>query len=353
MRSGAGKSSRFSGLGWVLWLALTMSISAAEVLPPAPAKYFSDQARVASSATADRLNKQLEDFERASSCQFVVAVFSKMESSSSLEDYCHRVFQAWKIGQKGKNNGVALFVFVQDRKLRVEVGYGLEGALPDALCKRIIDEEITPRFKAGAFDDGLSRGVNAIIQATRGEYKGTGRTAAEKWKTLRHRLPDILKMVAIAGWVPAWLSLPFLVGYAFLSPKWPWLRNLRYRHADALNVAGKIWLALVLLGILAFVLAMISMGLLSVVQDPSVALLFVGMVLITIVISLIQQAIRTTAIVFGRRGKLSSRKWSDWQTAWATASSSAGSGSSDSGGSSGGFSGGGGSSGGGGASGSW
>ena len=356
MRSGRGKSFRFSGLGWLLWLALVLPSNAAEVLPPSPATHFSDYARVASSATADHLNKQLEDFERATSCQFVVAVFPKMESNSSLEDYCHRVFQAWKIGLNSKNNGVALFVFVQDRKLRVEVGYGLEGALPDALCKRIIAEQITPRFKAGSLDNGLTSGVSAIIQATRGEYKGTGRTAVGRWKTFRHQFPDILKIVAFAGWVPAWLGLLVVVPYVVFFQKRAWAKRLRYRHADALNVVGKIWLALVLLGILGFVLAMISMGLLAVVQDPFVALPFVVMVLIAIVVSLIQQAIGATAVVFHRRGKLSWRRWNDWQTAWETAGSSAGGGgggSSAGGGSSGGFSGGGGSSGGGGASGSW
>jgi uncharacterized protein len=89
-----------------------------------------------------------------------------------------RTFEAWQVGQKGKDNGAVLFVFVQDRRLRMEVGYGLEGALPDALAKRIIDEEISPHFKRRDFDAGLAAGVNAILQATRGEYKGTGRIVA-------------------------------------------------------------------------------------------------------------------------------------------------------------------------------
>ena len=72
-----------------------------------------------------------------------------------------------------------LFVFVQEHKLFLQTGYGLEGVLPDALCKRIIDEQITPRFKAGDFDGGPGGGVAAILAATKGEYKGTGRTVAE------------------------------------------------------------------------------------------------------------------------------------------------------------------------------
>ena len=150
--------------------------SAAEVIPPAPALYFNDYANVVSPATAARLNQTLSDFERAASSQIVVAIFPKMQSDSSVDDYTVRVARAWKVGQKDKNNGAVLFVFVQDHKMFIQVGYGLEGALPDGLCKRIIDQEITPRFKQGDFDGGLSAGVSAMIAATKGEYKGTGRT---------------------------------------------------------------------------------------------------------------------------------------------------------------------------------
>src|SRR5215472_904136 len=152
---------------------------AAEVIPPAPARYFNDYAHVTSAATADRLNKTLEDFERQTSSQVLVVVYPKMESDSSIEDYTVRVAQSWNVGQKEKNNGAVLFVFTQDRKMYLQVAYGLEGALPDALAKRIIESEIKPRFRNGDFDGGLTAGVNSILAATRGEYKGTGRTVAD------------------------------------------------------------------------------------------------------------------------------------------------------------------------------
>ena len=103
-----------------------------------------------------------------------------MQSDSSIEDYTVRVAQAWKVGLKDQKNGAVLFVFSQDRKLYIQVGYGLEGVLPDALCKQIIENEITPHFRQGDFDGGLEAGVYALIAATRGEYKGTGRTVAER-----------------------------------------------------------------------------------------------------------------------------------------------------------------------------
>lgn len=159
----------------ILLAAWCCAVHAAEILPPKPAQWFNDYARVVSPATAAQLNQKLQDFERDTSSEVVVAVFPKMESGSSLEDYCFRVFQAWKVGQKNKNNGVVLFVFAQDHKMRIEVGYGLEGALPDATCKRIIEEEMAPRFRNNDFDGGLSAGVTAILKATKGEYKAGGR----------------------------------------------------------------------------------------------------------------------------------------------------------------------------------
>jgi uncharacterized protein len=162
-----------------LILVFGLRAFAAEVIPPPPTQYFNDHAQAVSPDTANRLNRTLEDFERESSDQILVAVFPRMQSDSSVEDYTVRVARAWKVGQKDKNNGAVLFVFVQDHKMFLQVGYGLEGVLPDALCKRIIDEQISPRFKAGDFDGGLTAGVRAIIAATKGEYKGTGRTVAD------------------------------------------------------------------------------------------------------------------------------------------------------------------------------
>ncbi len=148
-------------------------------MPPAPAAYFNDYANAVAASTAAQLNTTLENFERQTSEQIVVAIFPRMQSDSSIEDYTVRVARSWQAGQKDKNNGAVLFVFVQDHKMFLQVGYGLEGVLPDALCKRIIDEQIAPRFKAGDFDGGLTAGVQAILAATKGEYKGTGGTVAD------------------------------------------------------------------------------------------------------------------------------------------------------------------------------
>jgi len=184
--------------GLVLLFCLGLSRApAAEVIPPAPRHYFNDYANVVSSGTAARLNQTLEDFERQTSSQILVAVYPRMQSDSSIEDYTVRVAQAWRVGRQGTDNGAVLFVFVQDRKLFLQVGYGLEGALPDALAKQIIDNEITPRFKQGDYDGGLSAGVSAILAATRGEYRGTGRTVADQGQSSRARMVGLIVLVVI------------------------------------------------------------------------------------------------------------------------------------------------------------
>lgn len=167
-------------LGTLSGLVLAGWLQAAEVIPPAPERYFNDYARVVASSTAERIDRQLEDFEKATSSQIVVAVYPKMQSDSAIEDYTVRVARAWKVGQRMKNNGAVLFVFIQDRKMWIQVGYGLEGALPDAIAKRIVEEQIKPRFQRGDYDGGLTAGVNAMVQAAKGEYQGTGRTAASQ-----------------------------------------------------------------------------------------------------------------------------------------------------------------------------
>ena len=186
---------------WVLLVVIARSL-AAEIMPPAPPKYFNDFAGVTQPATQQRLNAELEQFEKDTSSQIVVAVFPKMQTDSSIEDYVNRMFRAWKIGQQKNNNGVLLAVFTQDRKMRIEVGYGLEGAIPDAIAKRIISDEITPRFRSGDFDGGLSAGVNALMRAARGEYKGTGRTRAQGRRVNPIVVPlTIFAVVALLGFM--------------------------------------------------------------------------------------------------------------------------------------------------------
>ena len=153
-------------------------------MPPRPPRHFNDYARIVSTETASRLDKSLADFERETSTQILVAVFPKMQSDSSIEDYTVRIAESWKTGQKDRDNGAILFVFVQDRKMFLQVGYGLEAALPDALAKQIIENDIKPRFRSADYEGGLTAGVAAItIPRTRRSpgLPSSRAPGAERW----------------------------------------------------------------------------------------------------------------------------------------------------------------------------
>jgi uncharacterized protein len=166
-------------LGILALFASAMVAHAAETIPPKPDRYFNDYAGVVSPGVAQRFNEQLAQFERETSNQIVVAVWRTMPSQSSIEDFTQRTFRAWQVGQKGRNNGAVFFVFVDDHRMRIQPGYGLEGALPDITCNEIIRDAVAPRFRANDFEGGLSAGIDLIFKAIRGEYKGSGKTVRE------------------------------------------------------------------------------------------------------------------------------------------------------------------------------
>jgi uncharacterized protein len=159
---------------------VALSVGAAEVIPPKPAAYFNDYAGVVSKGAAASFNEQLAQFERETSNQVVVAIWQTMPSQSSIEDFTQRTFEAWGIGRKGTNNGAVLFIFVKDRRMRIQPGYGLEGALTDFTSDQIIGNEIAPHFRSGDYEGGLASGIDSIEKAIRGEYKGSGKTVQER-----------------------------------------------------------------------------------------------------------------------------------------------------------------------------
>lgn len=169
------------GRGLCFWLACLGLMLAAPTaraeIPASPSPhYVYDEARWLGPAAFAAIDKRLQDYERESSSQMLVAIFQALPESGELVDYSQRVFEAWKPGEKGKDNSAILFFFVNDRKIRIHVGYGLEGALPDARCKQIIEEVIAPRLRAENRELAVAAGIEAMIAATKGEYQGTGRT---------------------------------------------------------------------------------------------------------------------------------------------------------------------------------
>jgi uncharacterized protein len=156
-------------LAGLIFFLLCVPVFALEV-PERPDGRVTDKTGTLSRGEIAALDQKLAAFERETTNQIAVLLIPSL-SGDNLEDYSIRLAEKWKIGQKGRNNGAILLVVKNDRKLRIEVGYGLEGALPDALAGSIIRNEIAPRFKEGQFYRGIDAGVTAIMAATKGEYK--------------------------------------------------------------------------------------------------------------------------------------------------------------------------------------
>src|SRR4029077_9084544 len=156
-------------LGWV-FPALTASLAPAlanVAVPPLVGRVV-DQTGTLSSGDVATLNQTLRNFEARKGSQIAVLIVPTTDGEA-IEQFSLRVAETWKIGRKKIDDGALIVVAKNDRHLRIEVGYGLEGALTDVTSKRIIDEVITPKFKSGDFAGGVSAGVNRIIRVIDGE----------------------------------------------------------------------------------------------------------------------------------------------------------------------------------------
>ncbi len=166
---------------WILFLVLFLPGQATALEVPALQGYVNDYAGLISPEAKAKLENDLRAFEQSDSTQVVILTIPSLEGED-LEGFSIRVATTWKIGQQTKDNGVLLLVAKQERKIRIEVGKGLEGVLTDLLSGRIIDLVIKPNFKRGDYSGGFVAGVAAIIDATRGEFKGDAQGPAAQHK---------------------------------------------------------------------------------------------------------------------------------------------------------------------------
>jgi uncharacterized protein len=155
-------------------------VGAAEI--PALKGYVNDYANMMTPSVRSKLTNELREFERTDSTQIVILTISSL-AGQPIEDFSIKVAEAWKIGQKGRDNGIILIVAGQERKIRIEVGRGLEGKLTDLTVGRVIDLVIKPRFKRGDFNGGFVAGVAALIDATKGEFKADDAKPIQKKKS--------------------------------------------------------------------------------------------------------------------------------------------------------------------------
>lgn len=136
---------------------------------PSPPRLVNDFAHMMSGSEVEELEAKLLEYEKSSSTQITVVTIKNL-GGYEISQYAVELGNKWGVGHKGKNNGVVLLASMEDRKVNISTGYGLEGALTDIMCGRIIRNEIVPEFKAGNYYGGFTKGADAIIKATKGEY---------------------------------------------------------------------------------------------------------------------------------------------------------------------------------------
>ncbi|MDD5404300.1 MAG: TPM domain-containing protein [Sulfuricella sp.] len=188
---------------FVFWLFLVSGAAVAEVAVPALQARVTDLSGTLTAQQSSELEAMLRAFEARKGSQIAVLLVPTTQPET-IEQYAIRVAEQWKLGRKGVDDGALLLIARQDRAMRIEVGYGLEGALPDAVAKRIISETITPYFRQGDFYGGIRAGLEAMIKVIDGEplppARAAGRgTAREGVHFFENTLPVAMLFIFVVG----------------------------------------------------------------------------------------------------------------------------------------------------------
>ncbi|WP_214073880.1 TPM domain-containing protein [Mucilaginibacter sp. dw_454] len=160
-------------------LAICVLGAFAQQLPPKSTTLVTDYTNTLSADDKQKLEAKLVAFNDSTSSQIAIVMIHSI-GDYDVNDYAQKLGRAWGIGQKGKNNGIVILVAVDDHKMSIQTGYGMEGALPDVITQQIRVNDMNPRFKAGEFYEGLDAGVTDIIKYTKGEYKADPNTNKRK-----------------------------------------------------------------------------------------------------------------------------------------------------------------------------
>ena len=174
---------------WLLVLLLSLGLAArAQDIPPVPrpARLVNDLAGIMQPSEVDALEQKLVAYDDSTSSQIAVVTVPTL-GGSDIADYAQKLYETWGIGRKGQNNGVLILVAVQERQARIQPGYGLEGAIPDALAKRIISNTIVPAFQQKQYYAGIDRAADQLIALAKGEYKADPADAAQRRRGSRDR----------------------------------------------------------------------------------------------------------------------------------------------------------------------
>jgi len=236
----------------IVLATLLLAVPSVAVDVPYLTGRVNDTANIISKDMRKALTDRLKAHEERTGNQIAVLTVPTLDGGS-IEDYAVRVFESWKLGQKGKDNGILLIVVPQDRRMRIEVGYGLEGTLPDSAAGSIIRNIITPKFKAGDYNGGIDAGVSAIITVLEGGALpdvGGGGTTAQPSSGLHIEAPDmpLTERILIGAFIFGIIGLFTVIGiltpgvgwflYLFLIPFWAMFPIVVVGSTGALYLLG-------------------------------------------------------------------------------------------------------------------
>ena len=217
---------------------------------PEPEGFVNDFANILSSETKQQLEQQLTQLEKDSSIEVAVAIVDSLEGTT-IEDYAVQLFEEWQIGKESEDNGVLLLIYPGDRKLRIEVGYGLEPLLTDSKAGRIIRNIITPEFKNENYDQGVTEGVAAIIGVVHGKEVDLGKEVSSESEEDGDGV-----------WVL------FFIGTIFLSYLSSFLsRSKRWWPGGVIGAVLGIILGIFLASVVTSILAALGLGILGLIFD--------------------------------------------------------------------------------------
>jgi uncharacterized protein len=209
----------------LIFFLLCLSVAAYGLDVPRLQGYVNDYAGMISPSVKSKIEEELRAFEQSDSTQIVILTIPSLKEEN-IEEFGIKVAEAWKVGQQGKDNGILFIVSKQERKIRIEVGRGLEGNLTDLIAGRIIDQVIKLRFKQADFDGGFIAGVSSLIDATRGEFRAEQRPVQRRQKGFPPFLTFLLffgiftlilgSFSRILGGIAGAVGLPALVYLAVL-----------------------------------------------------------------------------------------------------------------------------------------
>ena len=208
---------------FTLLVSIVLTAQALALEVPGSHGHVTDTAEMLSDKKAKEIESLLTSYEKETSKEIAILTIKSLEGEV-LEEYSIKVAQTWGIGKEGKDNGVLLLISEKERKIRIEVGYGLEGDLTDMLAGRIIDKEIKPEFKEKDFDDGIEKGIKKIIEVLDGKFTAKDVARENKTQTGMMIASIALAIAAFLGlihWIVSFVTgavLGGILSYIYMGP---------------------------------------------------------------------------------------------------------------------------------------